>query len=221
MRATGGSDGRTCALTMRARADPVCTGCDTDRRRGRTGLSVLSEGLRFRQWRLQLPQLSAMPGDGIRPRCLVRRQFLIPPRPRAERGPLQPKETLMRALALTIVAAVTLVAAAPSRAQTYDPDYPVCLHVYGPVSYYECHYTSLPQCNMSASGRGHSAWSIPISRAPGSRVRRRSFAIIGITVTSTSRDASTGVNKKPRHHGGAFACAHRHQNFIISGPPNL
>ncbi|HLG84175.1 MAG TPA: DUF3551 domain-containing protein [Bradyrhizobium sp.] len=59
----------------------------------------------------------------------------------------------MRALALTIVAAVTLVAAAPSRAQTYDPDYPVCLHVYGPVSYYECHYTSLPQCNMSASGR--------------------------------------------------------------------
>lgn len=59
----------------------------------------------------------------------------------------------MRFLALTIIAAGTLVAAAPARAQTYDPGYPVCLHVYGPVTYYECSYTSLPQCNMSASGR--------------------------------------------------------------------
>ena len=59
----------------------------------------------------------------------------------------------MRILALTILAAGTLAAAAPINAQTYDPDYPVCLHVYGPVSYYECRYTSLPQCNMSASGR--------------------------------------------------------------------
>jgi hypothetical protein len=25
--------------------------------------------------------------------------------------------------------------------------------VYGKISYYECRYTSLPQCNMSASGR--------------------------------------------------------------------
>lgn len=44
-------------------------------------------------------------------------------------------------------------AAAPSRAQTYAPDYPVCLHVYGRINYYECRYTSLPQCNASASGR--------------------------------------------------------------------
>jgi hypothetical protein len=36
----------------------------------------------------------------------------------------------------------------------YDPDYPVCLHVYGRgASYYECRYTSLAQCNISASGR--------------------------------------------------------------------
>jgi hypothetical protein len=59
----------------------------------------------------------------------------------------------MRILALTIMAAGMLVAAAPARAQTFAPGYPVCLHVYGPVTYYECNYNSLPQCNMSASGR--------------------------------------------------------------------
>jgi len=59
----------------------------------------------------------------------------------------------MRVLALAIVAIGTLSAAAPARAQTYDPDYPVCLHLVGPVSYYECRYTSLAQCNATASGR--------------------------------------------------------------------
>ena len=55
--------------------------------------------------------------------------------------------------ALAILAIAAASAAAPAKAQTYDPSYPVCLHVYGKVSYYECSYTSLPQCNMSASGR--------------------------------------------------------------------
>jgi hypothetical protein len=42
----------------------------------------------------------------------------------------------------------------PAAAQRYDPAYPVCLHVYGrEANYYECSYTSLPQCNASASGR--------------------------------------------------------------------
>ena len=60
----------------------------------------------------------------------------------------------MRVLALTILAIGTLSAAAPASAQTYDPDYPVCLHVYGRgASYYECQYTSLAQCNATASGR--------------------------------------------------------------------
>ncbi|MCA1453264.1 DUF3551 domain-containing protein [Bradyrhizobium sp. BRP22] len=59
----------------------------------------------------------------------------------------------MRIATLAIIA-LGMVAAAPSaRAQTYDPSYPVCLHVYGPISYYECRYTSLPQCALSASGR--------------------------------------------------------------------
>jgi hypothetical protein len=56
-------------------------------------------------------------------------------------------------LVLLTASALTALVATPVRAQTYDPDYPVCLHVYGRVNYYECRYTSLPQCAMSASGR--------------------------------------------------------------------
>ena len=33
------------------------------------------------------------------------------------------------------------------------PSYPVCLHVYGPLNYYECPIPRCPQCNTSASGR--------------------------------------------------------------------
>ena len=53
--------------------------------------------------------------------------------------------------ALLVLGAI--VASAPASAQTYNPDYPVCLHVYGPVNYYDCGYTSIAQCNGSASGR--------------------------------------------------------------------
>jgi hypothetical protein len=64
-----------------------------------------------------------------------------------------PKEVLMRILALAILAIGT-VSIGPAAAQTYDPAYPVCLHVYTlGANYYECRYTSLPQCNASASGR--------------------------------------------------------------------
>jgi hypothetical protein len=59
----------------------------------------------------------------------------------------------MRALALAILAIAAAAVAGPAAAQTYGPDYPVCLHVYGPATYYECRYTSLAQCNASASGR--------------------------------------------------------------------
>jgi uncharacterized protein DUF3551 len=59
----------------------------------------------------------------------------------------------MRIPMLAIIALGTVAAAPSARAQTYDPNYPVCLHVYGPISYYECRYTSLPQCALSASGR--------------------------------------------------------------------
>lgn len=62
----------------------------------------------------------------------------------------------MRGIGFALLAAsasALVSAAAPARAQTYAPGYPVCLHVYGPINYYECRYTSLPQCNATASGR--------------------------------------------------------------------
>jgi hypothetical protein len=34
-----------------------------------------------------------------------------------------------------------------------DPGYPVCLRLYDRTNYYECRYTSPPQCNASASSR--------------------------------------------------------------------
>ena len=60
----------------------------------------------------------------------------------------------MRILALVMIIA-TVLTATPTLAQTYDPSYPVCLQVYQGFTdyYFECAYTSLAQCNMSASGR--------------------------------------------------------------------
>lgn len=82
------------------------------------------------------------------------------------------------ALAMGFIAAVS--AAAPARAQTYDPNYPVCLQVYqgGLTDYYfECNYTSLPQCNASASGRAAQCVVNPYyagpKRAPPSSRRHR------------------------------------------------
>ena len=59
----------------------------------------------------------------------------------------------MRNLTLAILAIATVSVAGPAAAQTYAPGYPVCLHVWGPANYYECRYTSLAQCNATASGR--------------------------------------------------------------------
>jgi hypothetical protein len=59
----------------------------------------------------------------------------------------------MRVLNLTMLAAGALAASSSAHAQTYSPDYPVCLHVYGPATHIECAFTSLPQCDASASGR--------------------------------------------------------------------
>ena len=59
----------------------------------------------------------------------------------------------MRSLFFATMAIGAASIAGPAAAQTYAPGYPVCLHVYGPLTYYECRYTSLAQCNESASGR--------------------------------------------------------------------
>ena len=59
----------------------------------------------------------------------------------------------MHILVFAALAIGAVSAATPAQAQTYDPSYPVCLHVYGQISYFQCRYTSMAQCNESASGR--------------------------------------------------------------------
>jgi hypothetical protein len=59
----------------------------------------------------------------------------------------------MRIAALAGLAFGAVSLAAPAHAGTYGSSYPVCLQVYGPLNYYECEYSSIPQCNMSAAGR--------------------------------------------------------------------
>ncbi|WP_082656340.1 DUF3551 domain-containing protein [Bradyrhizobium valentinum] len=85
----------------------------------------------------------------------------------------------MRILASAILAGATLATTAPARAQTYDPNYPVCLHIFGRTPYYECRYTSLPQCNASASGRGAQCvinpYFAPAEEPAGYRRHRRLY----------------------------------------------
>ena len=73
-------------------------------------------------------------------------------------------------LAILTIGTVSIGSAA---AQTYDPAYPVCMHVYRlGANYYECRYTSLAQCNASASGRAAQCDINPYfakGRLPGGR----------------------------------------------------
>jgi Protein of unknown function (DUF3551) len=57
----------------------------------------------------------------------------------------------MRILAWTTLG--TMLTAAPVWAQTYDPNYPVCLQAFGIAgNSIACGYTSMAQCAQSASG---------------------------------------------------------------------
>ena len=61
----------------------------------------------------------------------------------------------MRALACAMLAIAVMVV--PARAQTYDPSYPVCMQVFTiDGDHFECRYSTLAQCQASASGRGAS-----------------------------------------------------------------
>ena len=79
----------------------------------------------------------------------------------------------MRIIALAMLTIAAISAAAPARAQTYGGGYPVCLHVYGPITYYECGYTSIPQCNASASGRSAQCVVNPYASYQERPVRKR------------------------------------------------
>ena len=60
----------------------------------------------------------------------------------------------MHPLARMVLAIVMTLAAAPAQAQTYDPNYPICLQTFGRSgNTISCGYTSMDQCRTSASSR--------------------------------------------------------------------
>lgn len=84
----------------------------------------------------------------------------------------------MHTLAWTLLGIGTTLATAPAQAQTYDPNYPICLQTYGRAgSYIACGYTSMAQCNSSASGRAAQCITNPYfagaNTAPTDRVDRQ------------------------------------------------
>jgi hypothetical protein len=81
----------------------------------------------------------------------------------------------MRILTGTVLAIAVTLAAASAQAQTYDPNYPVCLQTFGRNGgYFACGYTSMEQCRLSASGRAAQCIVNPYfaGRNPG-RTRRQ------------------------------------------------
>ena len=82
---------------------------------------------------------------------------------------------------LTSAAAVAMIGAiatvSPAAAQTYDPNYPVCLHVFGGVmgggEYFDCTYTSIAQCKASAAGRAAMCDINPYFAPSGKNPRRQ------------------------------------------------
>ncbi|WP_407147897.1 DUF3551 domain-containing protein [Bradyrhizobium sp. ORS 86] len=79
---------------------------------------------------------------------------------------------------LYAIAALGVCLAGPAFAQAYDPNYPVCMHVYGgrlTADYIDCSFTSIPQCQASASGRSAMCSENPFyapSVPPKRRLRR-------------------------------------------------
>ncbi|WP_448043692.1 DUF3551 domain-containing protein [Bradyrhizobium liaoningense] len=59
----------------------------------------------------------------------------------------------MRRARLALITIAQLSAGGLAHAQTYDPSYPVCMQIYGPVGYFDCRYGSLAQCRYLAVGR--------------------------------------------------------------------
>jgi hypothetical protein len=90
------------------------------------------------------------------------------------------KEVLMRLSAWMILFGIGAIwTTAPAQAQTYSPDFPVCLQTYGiDGNYIACGYTTLAQCQASASGRAAQCIINPYYRGAyaGARTYRRRYS---------------------------------------------
>ena len=74
--------------------------------------------------------------------------------------------------AMILAGATILLGIAPSTAQRYDPNYPVCLQKWqrGGSNTIYCYYTSWDQCRAAASGTASHVSSKPVlvaSEQPG------------------------------------------------------
>jgi len=84
----------------------------------------------------------------------------------------------MRKLMLTMMVIGAVATIEPAQAQTFDPHYPVCMHVYGDPTYYECQYLTMAACMATASGRSAQCIVNPYMASaaapagPGRRYRR-------------------------------------------------
>jgi hypothetical protein len=84
---------------------------------------------------------------------------------------------VVRLIPAILALAVSLIATSV-RAQTYDPNYPVCMHVFGDLEgeRMDCVFNSLAQCTATASGRSamclNNPYFAPRSFAPTSDRRR-------------------------------------------------
>lgn len=75
-----------------------------------------------------------------------------------------------------VIGAGAFLAATPAAAQTYDPNFPVCLHVFGVQGVFiECSYTSLGQCALTASGRAAQCIVNPLYAGPYRVVPGRAY----------------------------------------------
>jgi len=87
----------------------------------------------------------------------------------------------MRIVMLAMLGIAMISAAGQARAQTYDPAFPVCMHVVlwgGPWE--DCSYYTMAQCAGSASGRagvcGPNPYYSGSTASPGQKNRRRRSA---------------------------------------------
>jgi Protein of unknown function (DUF3551) len=85
----------------------------------------------------------------------------------------------MRFQALAMLTVAAALTATPAPAQTYDPNYPVCLQTYGiGGSNIDCSYSSLAQCSATASGLAAQCIANPFfagAKAPAGSRRQRVY----------------------------------------------
>jgi hypothetical protein len=105
--------------------------------------------------RLDIPSQAARQfGDALNSCLIARGNRDTIRRIRIFACPAKPETSPMQTPAWTILAIAVLSACSVARAQTYDPNYPICLQVYQRGGgYIACGFTSMAQCRASASGR--------------------------------------------------------------------